>query len=133
VIASLIGIFLYILLRFKRWQFSLGAVVALMHDAIILIGIFSLFQGVLPFSLEVNQDFIAAILTVLGYSIHDTVVVYDRIREYFHVHPSWGITKNINESISSTLGRTLNSSITAILVLIAIFIFGGESIRSFVF
>lgn len=133
VIGSLAGIFLYILFRFRRWEFSLGAVVGLIHDTIILFGVYSLFYGILPFSLEINQSFIAGILTVIGYSINDTVVVFDRIREFFGLHPSWGVKKNINASISNTLGRTINTSMTTTLVLLSIFIFGGESIRGFVF
>lgn len=133
IMASLVGIFLYILFRFRRWQFSLGAVVGLLHDTIIVIGLYSLLHGIMPFSLEVGQDFIAGILTVVGYSINDTVVVFDRIREYFRIHPSWGIKKNVNASINSTLGRTVNTSMTTTLVLLSIFIFGGESIRSFIF
>lgn len=132
VMASFVAIFIYILYRFKKWQFSIGAVIALFHDSIILIGVFSLFYNILPF-LEVGQSFIAGILTVIGYSINDTVVVFDRIREYFHVHPKWGLKKNVNASISSTLGRTLNTSATTLLVLLSIFIFGSESIRGFVF
>lgn len=133
VIAALLGIFLYILFRFRKWQFSLGAVLALMHDTIIVIGIFSIFYGILPFSLEINQSFIAGILTVVGYSINDTVVIFDRIREYFGLHPSWGLKKNINRSISSTLGRTINTALTTLLVLLAIFIFGSAEIRAFMF
>src|SRR5699024_1307453 len=112
VIASIIGIFLYILFRFKGWQFSLGAVVALIHDTIILLGIFSLFYSIMPFSLEIDQSFIAGILTVVGYSINDTVITFDRIREFFKVHPKWGLRKNVNESISSTLGRTVITATT---------------------
>lgn len=133
VLGSLAGIFLYILFRFRGWQFSLGAVSGLVHDTIIVLGIFSLFHGWLPFSLEINQSFIAAILTVVGYSVNDTVIVFDRIREYFKLHPSWKLSTNINESISSMLGRTVNTSTTTLLVLFAIFIFGGENIRGFIF
>ncbi len=133
VIASLIGIFIYILFRFKGWQFSTGAVVALVHDTIILLGIFSLFYSIMPFSMEIDQSFIAGILTVVGYSINDTVIIFDRIREFFKVHPKWGLRKNVNESISSTLGRTVITATTTLLVLFSIFIFGGENIRTFIF
>ncbi len=133
VLASIIGIFLYIMIRFKKWQFSLGATLALVHDTIILLGIFSIFRGMLPFSMEINQDFIAAILTVIGYSINDTVVVFDRIREYLNWHPKWTLKENVNESISSTLSRTFNTGMTVFLVLLVIFLFGSESIRAFVF
>src|SRR5699024_7501838 len=133
VMASLAGIFLYILFRFRKWQFSLGAVVGLVHNTIILLGVFSIFQNIMPFSLEVDQSFIAGILTVVGYSINDTVVIFDRIREYFRVNPSWGLNKNINRAISSTIGRTINTSMTTLLVLTAMFIFGGEGLRTFIF
>lgn len=133
VLASLIGIFLYILFRFRGWQFSMGAVAGLLHDIIIVVGVFSLFQNIMPFSLEVDQSFIAGILTVVGYSINDTVIVFDRIREYFGLHPSWGLKKNVNASMSSMLGRTVNTSTTTLLVLLSIFVFGGESIRPFIF
>ncbi len=133
VIAAFAGIFLYILLRFRKWQFSLGAVISLIHDSIIIIGVFSLLHGIMPFSMEVGQDFIAALLTIIGYSINDTVVVYDRIREYFKVHPSWGLSRNINESICTTLGRTVITSMITLLVLLSIFFFGGASLRSFMF
>lgn len=133
VMASLVGIFLYILFRFRKWQFSLGAIVAILHDTIILVGIFSLFKNIMPFSMEIDQTFIAAILTVVGYSINDTVVVFDRIREYFGIHPKWGLIRNINASISSTIGRTFNTSMSTLLVLVAMFIFGGEGLRTFTF
>lgn len=133
VMASLVGIFLYILFRFRKWQFSLGAIVGLLHDTIILIGIFSLFRNIMPFSMEIDQSFIAAILTVVGYSINDTVVVFDRIREYFRIHPKWGLKENVNASISSTIGRTFNTSASTLLVLTAMFIFGGEGLRTFTF
>lgn len=133
VMASLVGIFLYILFRFRKWQFSLGAIVAILHDTIILLGIFSLLKNIMPFSMEIDQTFIAAILTVVGYSINDTVVVFDRIREYFGIHPSWGLRRNVNASISSTIGRTFNTSMSTLLVLTAMFIFGGEGLRTFTF
>jgi SecD/SecF fusion protein len=133
IIGSLIVVFLYILLRFRRWQFSLGAVAAVIHDVIIVLGLFSLLYNVLPFSLEIDQAFIAAILTVIGYSLNDTVVVFDRIREYFNEHPTWKMDKLINLAVSSTISRTINTSLTTLVVLTAIFIFGGDSIRGFMF
>lgn len=133
VLAALGGIFIYILLRFRKWQFSLGAVAALFHDAIIILGAYSLFYKVMPFNMEINQDFIAAILTVLGYSINDTVIVFDRIREYLREKKSITLAGLFDDSISSTLGRTFNTSFTTILVILAIFIFGGENLRGFMF
>jgi SecD/SecF fusion protein len=133
IIGSLIVVFLYILLRFRRWQFSLGAVAAVVHDVLIVLGLFSLLYKLMPFSLEIDQAFIAAILTVIGYSLNDTVVVFDRIREYFNEHPSWKMDKLINVAVSSTISRTINTSLTTLVVLIAIFIFGGDSIRGFMF
>ena len=133
VIGSLIVVFLYILLRFRRWQFSLGAVAAVFHDVLIVLGIFSLTYSFMPFNMEINQAFIAAILTVIGYSLNDTVVVFDRIREYTNEHPKWILSDKVNGALNSTLSRTLNTSLTTLLVLLAIFIFGGESIRGFMF
>tara|TARA_R110002072_G_scaffold135791_6_gene277509 strand:+ start:4741 stop:7779 length:3039 start_codon:yes stop_codon:yes gene_type:complete len=133
VTGSLIVVFLYILLRFRRWQFSLGAVSAVMHDTIIVLGLFSLFKDWMPFSMEIDQAFIAAILTVIGYSLNDTVVVFDRIREYFNENPSWKLSRVINAAVNSTISRTINTSFTTLIVLLAIFIFGGESIRGFMF
>lgn len=133
VSGSLIVVFLYILLRFRRWQFSLGAVAAVIHDTIIVLGLFSLLRNVMPFSMEIDQAFIAAILTVIGYSLNDTVVVFDRIREYFNENPSWKLSRVINSAVNSTISRTLNTSFTTLVVLLAIFIFGGESIRGFMF
>ncbi|HSM64366.1 MAG TPA: protein translocase subunit SecDF, partial [Gillisia sp.] len=133
VLGSLIVVFLYILLRFRKWQYSLGAVVAVFHDVLIVLGIFSLAYNIMPFSMEINQAFIAAILTVIGYSLNDTVVVFDRIREFANEHTTWKMNKIINSALNSTLGRTLNTSLTTLLVLLAIFIFGGESLRGFMF
>lgn len=133
VLGSLVVVFLYILFRFKRWQFSLGAVAAVFHDVLIVLGVFSLLYKVMPFSMEINQAFIAAILTVIGYSLNDTVVVFDRIREFFNEHSDWPFNKVIDKSLSSTLSRTLNTSLTTLVVLLAIFIFGGDSIRGFMF
>lgn len=134
LVLSLIIIFLYILVRFSRWQFSLGAVFAAFHDVIVVISLFSLLYGVVPFSLEIDQAFIAALLTVIGYSLNDTVIVFDRIREYFATHSRRKpIHEVINEAVSSTLGRTINTSLTTLFVLVIIFIFGGEVIRGFMF
>lgn len=133
VLGSLIVVFLYILLRFRKWQFSLGAVAAVAHDVIIVLGIFSLFYNLMPFSMEINQAFIAAILTVIGYSLNDTVVVFDRIREYVNEHTTWSLNRTVNGALNSTISRTLNTSLTTLLVLLAIFIFGGESLRGFMF
>ena len=133
VIGSLIVVFLYILLRFRKWQFSLGAVSAVFHDVLIVLGIFSLTYKFMPFSMEIDQAFIAAILTVIGYSLNDTVVVFDRIREFVGEHTKWEFDKTVDSALNSTLSRTLNTSLTTLIVLLAIFIFGGESIRGFMF
>jgi len=133
ILGSLVVIFLYILLRFRKWQFSIGAVAAVAHDVIIVLGIFSLLYKVMPFSMEINQAFIAAILTVIGYSLNDTVVVFDRIREFVNEHTSWSLGRTVNSALDSTISRTLNTSLTTLIVLLAIFIFGGESIRGFMF
>ena len=133
ILGSLVVIFLYILLRFRKWQFSIGAVAAVAHDVIIVLGIFSLLYKVMPFSMEINQAFIAAILTVIGYSLNDTVVVFDRIREFVNEHTSWPLGRTVNTALDSTISRTLNTSLTTLIVLLAIFIFGGESIRGFMF
>ncbi len=133
IIGSLIVVFLYILIRFRKWQFSLGAVVAVFHDVLIVLSIFSLFYKVLPFDMEIGQSFIAAILTVVGYSLNDTVVIFDRIREFSNKHPMWKYSRTVNTALSSTLGRTVNTSLTTLIVLLAIFIFGGDSIKGFMF
>jgi len=133
VIAALGGIFIYILVRFRKWQFSLGAVAALFHDAVIILGAYSLLHKYMPFNMEINQDFVAAILTVLGYSINDTVIIFDRIREYLREKKSLTLAGLFDDSISSTLGRTFNTSFTTILVILAIFIFGGDNLRGFMF
>jgi len=132
ILGSLAVVFLYILLRFKRWQFSLGAVVAVFHDVMIVLGIFSLTGTIMPFNMEIDQAFIAAILTVIGYSLNDTVVVFDRIREVVGLK-GWKGGEHINEALNSTLSRTLNTSLTTLIVLLAIFVFGGESLRGFMF
>ncbi|MBU1011029.1 MAG: protein translocase subunit SecDF [Bacteroidetes bacterium] len=133
IFLSLIIIFGYIAIRFKKWQYGLAGVVALFHDSIIVLGIFSLFYNILPFSMEVDQAFIAAILTIIGYSINDTVIIFDRIRENVVLHPKRSLRDNINNGLNSTLARTINTSGTTILVLLVIFLFGGEVIRGFVF
>jgi SecD/SecF fusion protein len=133
VFFGLIIIFIYITIRFKNWQFGLGGVVSLFHDTMVIVTMFTLFHGILPFGLEIDQSFIAAILTVIGYSIMDTVIIFDRIREYRLIHPKWDLKENINAAINSTLGRTINTSGITLVVLIIIFIFGGEILRGFVF
>lgn len=133
VLAALAGIFIYILFRFSKWQFSLGAVASLFHDSIIVLGAYSLLYGIMPFNMEINQDFIAAILTVIGYSLNDTVIIFDRIREYLRDKKALTLAGLFDDSISSTLGRTFNTTFTTLLVLLAIFIFGGENLRGFIF
>lgn len=130
---ALIIIFIYIAVRFKKWQFGVAGVAALFHDTLITIGLFSLFYGVLPFSMEIDQAFIAAILTIIGYSINDTVIIFDRIRENTRLFPKHSIKSNINVGLNSTLARTLNTSGTTLVVLLVIFVFGGEVIRGFIF
>lgn len=133
VFGSLVVVFLYILLRFRRWQFSLGAVAAVFHDVVIVLGVFSLTYKFMPFSMEIDQAFIAAILTVIGYSLNDTVIVFDRIREYFGEHPGWKMNRIIDVALSSTLSRTLNTSFTTLIVLLSMFFLGAESIRGLLF
>ena len=129
VIIALFVIFAYIAVRFKNWTWGLGGVVGLAHTAIIVIGFFSFFSGILPFTLDVDQTFIAAILTIIGYAINDTVVIFDRIREYKTLHPKMEFRINANQALNSTLSRTMNTSLTTLIVMIAIAIFGGEVIR----
>ncbi len=131
VIGSLIVISLYILFRFRKWQFSLGTVVSSAHDVILVLGVFSIAYKFMPFNMEIDQAFIAAILTVVGYSLNDTVIIYDRIREYMH-EPNWTKDK-VNAALNSTLSRTLNTSLTTLAVLVTIFLFGGETLRGFMF
>ena len=133
VAIALVAIGLYIAVRFRRWQWALGATAALAHNALLVIGIFSMLYAVMPFNLEVNQAFIAAILTIIGYSINDTVVIFDRIREFLGLYPNRDIKTNIDNAICATLSRTINTSGTTLVTLLAIFIFGGETIRGFVF
>jgi SecD/SecF fusion protein len=133
VLFSLVLIFIYILVRFDSWQFSLGCVTSLAHDAIITMGLFSLLYGFLPFSLEIDQSFIAAILTVIGYSVNDTVIIYDRVREFRHLYPKRGLADTMDHAMNSTLRRTFSTSLTVLIVLFAIFFFGGTSIKGFAF
>jgi len=130
---ALTAIFLYILLRFNKWQFSVGAIVALAHDALVVLSVFSLGRAFLPFSLEIDQAFIAALLTVIGYSINDTVIVFDRIREYLGIHMNKPQDEIINAAINTTLSRTLMTSFTTIIVILVLFLFGGSSIKGFSF
>ena len=133
-IFSLLVIFLYLVLRFRRWQFGLGALLAMVHDVLIVLAVFSFGWGFLPFTMEIDQAFIAAILTVIGYSINDTVVVFDRIREYIGLYGSKSDEKRIiNDALNSTLSRTINTSLTTFVVLLSIFVFGGDNIKGFVF
>jgi SecD/SecF fusion protein len=133
VFFALLMIFLYIAVRFRNWQFGLGGLASLAHDVIIVIGLYSLLDGWLSFSLAVDMSFIAAILTIIGYSINDTVIVFDRIREYVHLHPKQDPEKTFNDAMNSTLRRTFSTSLTVLVVLFAIFLFGGTSIKGFVF
>ncbi|KPK79835.1 MAG: preprotein translocase subunit SecD, partial [Bacteroides sp. SM23_62_1] len=133
ILFSLVVIFIYIFIRFRNWQFGLGGVAALVHDVMLVLGTFSLFYGIVPFSMEIDQAFIAAILTVVGYSINDTVVVFDRIREYIGLYRKRDRAEVLNMAINSTLSRTINTALTTIFVLLVIFLFGGEVIRGFTF
>jgi SecD/SecF fusion protein len=134
-VISILIIAVYILVRFRKWQYSAGAAISTIHDGVILLGIFSILDGIVPFSLDIDQHFVAAFLTVLGYSVNDTVVVFDRIRE--DINKSTGIHKGfgevINHAINTTLSRTIITSLTLIFVLVVLFIFGGEVIRGFAF
>ncbi|MBA4154971.1 protein translocase subunit SecDF [Flavobacterium sp.] len=133
VLGSLFIVFLYLLISFRKWQFSLGAVLAVFHDVIIVLGVYSLFWKVLPFNMEIDQAFIAAILTVIGYSLNDTVIVFDRVREYLGKDVKGTFNDVVNKALNTTLSRTVNTSLTTLIVLFAIFILGGETIRGFVF
>ncbi len=133
VIFAIAIIFLYILIRFRKWQFSLGGTVALVHDALIIMSLYSVFSGILPFDLEVDQAFIAAILTIMGYSINDTVIIFDRIRENLNLFPKHNLQQNMNSALNSTMMRSINTTGTTVIVLLAIFLFGGEVIRGFAF
>jgi len=133
VLGSLLVVFLYILLRFRKVSFSIGAVVAVFHDVLIVLGVFSITYSFMPFDMEIGQSFIAAILTVVGYSLNDTVVIFDRIREFASSHSNWKYSEVVDKALSSTLGRTINTSLTTLLVMIVIFLFGGDSIKGFMF
>lgn len=132
-ILALLAVFLYIFLRFSKWQYSVGAIVALFHDALIVIGVFSLLRGLVPFSLEIDQAFIAAILTVIGYSINDTVIIFDRIREFFGLQANKSNDEVINDAINATISRTSMTSFTTVVVVLILFLFGGASIKGFAF
>lgn len=134
VIISLVGIGLYILVRFRKWQYTLGAIVALTHDVLMMLSFYSIFDGILPFAMEVDQTFIAAILTIIGFSINDTVVVFDRIREFLNIHKREEDTRSIiNNALNNTLNRTIITSLTVFMVTLVLFLFGGEVIRGFTF
>jgi len=133
VFISIILIFIYIAIRFRNWQFGFGALIGLAHDTLLTLGLFSLLYRIMPFSMEIDQSFIAAMLTVIGYSINNVVIIFDRVRENLSLYPKRELYVNINTAINSTLGRTINTAGSTILVLIAIFILGGEVIRGFIF
>ena len=133
VIIALVAIFLYIMVRFRNVAFSVGTTVALAFDTLIVLGMYSICWGWMPFSLEIDQTFIGAVLTVIGYSVNDKVVVFDRIRENLQLHPKWDLQTTFNASINQTLSRTVNTSFSTLLVLLCIFFLGGDSIRSFSF
>ena len=133
VLAALVGIFLYILLRFRNFAYSVGSIVALTHDTLIILGLYAILWKIMPFSMEIDQSFIAAILTVVGYSINATVVIFDRVREYTTLYPKRDLKQNMNDAINNTLSRTFSTSMSTLVVLLAIFIFGGETIQGFVF
>lgn len=133
VIFSLVVIFLYILVRFRNLGYSVGSVAAIVHDVIIIMGLFTIFNEILPFSLDIDQTIIAAFLTIVGYSLNDTVVVFDRIRENTLVHKTMGIEDMVNQSINDTLSRTVVTSLTTLFVVVVLFIFGGEVLKGFSF
>ena len=133
VVLALIAIGLYILVRFRNIAYSVGATVALAVDTLLIIGMYSIWYGILPFSLEIDQTFIGAILTAIGYSINDKVVIFDRVREFFHLYPKRDRAKLFNDSLNTTLCRTINTSLSTLIVLLSILILGGDSIRSFAF
>jgi SecD/SecF fusion protein len=133
ILFGLMAIFLYILIRFSKWQYSLGAVIATVHDTFVVLSVFSLLHGILPWSMEIDQAFIAAILTIIGYSVNDTVIVYDRIRENFSLHPDKSTTEIINMSINKTMSRTLFTSLTTLFTVLVLWLFGSGSIKGFAF
>jgi SecD/SecF fusion protein len=133
VIGAMLIVCLYLFISFRKWQYSLGAIAAVAHDVIFVLGIYSLLWKYMPFGMEIDQHFIAAILTVIGYSMNDTVIVFDRVREYLGGKAKGNFNSIVNQSINSTMSRTINTSLTMILVLLIMFVFGGESIRGFIF
>ncbi|PHK16823.1 preprotein translocase subunit SecD, partial [Nostoc linckia z15] len=133
VLGSMAIVFLYLMISFRRWQYSLGAIAAVAHDVIFVLGIYSICYPFMPFHMEMDQHFIAAILTVIGYSMNDTVIVFDRVREYIAGKTRGNFRQIVNQSINTTMSRTVNTSLTMIIVLLIMFIFGGESIRGFIF
>ena len=130
---ALVLIFFYIFMRFRYWQYGFGAVMSLAHDTLLVIGVYSIFWGLMPFSMEIDQAFIAAILTVIGFSVNDTVIVFDRLREYIPLYRKRPLKEVLNMAINSTLSRTINTTLTVILTIVAMFIFGGAVIRGFMF
>ena len=128
---AIIAIFLYILMRFRKWQYSAGMIAASIHNVVIVCGVFALFHGILPFSMQIDQTFVAAILTVIGYALNDNVIVFDRIREEIHNNPRKDANTLANIAINKTLGRTINTSITTFLVILIVFLFGGDSLKGF--
>jgi len=130
---ALVLIFFYIFMRFRYWQYGFGAVLSLAHDTLLVIGVYSIFWGIMPFSMEIDQAFIAAILTVIGFSVNDTVIVFDRLREYIPLYRKRPLKEVLNLAINSTLSRTINTTLTVILTIVAMFIFGGAVIRGFMF
>ncbi|MBD3616560.1 MAG: protein translocase subunit SecF [Gracilimonas sp.] len=133
VIYAIVIIFIYILIRFRNWTFSAGAVAALVHDVVIVLGVFTILADLVPFSLQIDQALIAAFLTIVGYSLNDTVVVFDRIRENSNVHKGMDFTPMVNKSLNDTLSRTVITSITTLFVVLVLFIFGGEVLKGFSF
>jgi SecD/SecF fusion protein len=133
VLLATVMMFLYIFIRFRNWQYGVGAVVSTIHDTLVVIGLYSLLWGIMPFSMEIDQAFIAAILTVIGYSINDTVVVFDRLREFLPLHRKRPVKEVLNLALNDTLSRTLNTGVATIMVLIVMFFFGGATIRGFLF
>jgi SecD/SecF fusion protein len=133
VLGAMAVVFLYLMISFRKWQYSLGAIAAVAHDVIFVLGVYSLLWKYMPFGMEIDQHFIAAILTVIGYSMNDTVIVFDRVREFLGGKVKGNFNEIVNKSINSTMSRTINTSLTMILVLLIMFIFGGESIRGFIF
>lgn len=133
VIFSCIIIFIYIFIRFKNWSFSAGAIAALVHDVLVVLGVFVIFYEIAPFSMQIDQTMIAAFLTILGYSINDTVIVYDRIRENSHLYKTMDFKEMVNKSLNDTLSRTIITQVTTLFVVVVLFIFGGEVLKGFAF